>query len=536
MLTRERLSAVPRNRPAVSGVYQSDAVLRHFVLLEEEFVIHHPSPRRTKRWGLAAVAAFALGAPLIATTATTPATGAEPTNPTIELTAPAAVTAYTYGSTIYSDLGFRLEVNGGPLEIRTQRAADYESLPTAVAKLPLGDVVLPAQQEIGKLSNFLRIGIVKRNDPDAVARVRKRSTCLGESTERMTPDSQFKNPYPRTCYYNSYALGSVQGVPDGWAASIFGYESAGLRAQPGKYDLTVSITKGYADALGLSAEQRTATTVLTVVKEGECRGCRDRDTNPRLAANRTEPDPDGGIESIADLPEGTPTPDLRSLPAFGIQVNRKGTQLQFAANVWNAGNSPLVVDGFRRNGEDVMDAYQYFLDDDGNQVAYQPVGTMIWHPAPSHNHWHFNDFATYELLNADQTRAVRSGKESFCLANTDAVDLTGDGAAWDAYEEDLGSVCGGYEIRSIREVLSAGWGDTYTQYRAGQSFPIKNLPNGVYYVRVLANPDSTLIETDTTNNESLRRVRLYTKPNGDRGVRVAPVGLVDENAGIYGRR
>ena len=51
-----------------------------------------------------------------------------------------------------------------------------------------------------------------------------------------------------------------------------------------------------------------------------------------------------------------------------------------------------MVDGFRRDGQDVMDAYQYFLDENGNQVAYQQVGTMIWHAA-SHHHWHFNDFA-----------------------------------------------------------------------------------------------------------------------------------------------
>ncbi len=499
-------------------------------------MIHHPSPRRSKRWGLAAVAALALGAPLIAATATTPATGAEPTNPTLDLTAPAAVTAYTYGRTIYSDLGFRLEVNGGPLEIRTRRAADYETVPTAVAKLPLGDVTLPAQEEVGKLNDFVRIRLVDRIDPDATPWIRRRSSCLGESTERMTPDSEFKNPYPSTCYYNSYALGSVQGVPDGWAASIFGYESSGLRVRPGEYDLTVSITKGYAEALGLSAEQRTASTVLTVVKEGDCRGCRENGTNPRLTPNRTEPDPNGGVDSIAELPEGTPTPDLRSLPAFSIQVNRRGTQLQFAANVWNGGNSPLVVDGFRRSGEDIMDAYQYFLDENGNQIAYQQVGTMEWDPAPTHQHWHFTDFATYELLNADKTRAVRSGKEAFCLANTDAVDLTGEGADWEGYQEDLGSVCGGYETRSIREVLSAGWGDTYAQFRAGQSFPIKNLADGVYYVRVLANPIGTLIESDTTNNESLRRIRLWTNARGERRVRVAPVGLVDESKGIYYRR
>ncbi|PWN01715.1 hypothetical protein DJ010_16910 [Nocardioides silvaticus] len=496
-------------------------------------MIHHLSPRR-KRWGAALLATAALGVPLVAATTTTPAAGAEPTNPTIDLVAPPSVTAYTYGRAIYSDLGFRLEVNDAPLEIITQRAPDYESLPTAVAKLPLGDVDLPQQKTVGQLHNLLRVTLVDRNDPDAKPVTRKRSTCLGESSERLTPDAEFRNPYPRTCYYNSFALGAVQGIPAGWGASVFGYES-GLRVKPGEYDLTVSIARGYADALGLTAEQRSATTVLTVISEDDCRGrgCRDKGTNPRLTPNRQEPDPAGGIDSLADLPPETPVPDLRSLPAFSIQVNGKGTQLQFAANVWNAGNSPLVVDGFRRAGEDVMDAYQYFLDEDGNQVAYQEVGTMIWHDAPSHNHWHFNDFATYELLNADQSHAVRSGKESFCLANTDAVDLTVEGAAWEAWQEDLGSVCGGYEIRSIREVLSSGWGDTYAQFRAGQSFPIKNLPDGIYYVRVLANPDGTLIESDTTNNESLRKIRLFTNKNGERKVKVAKVGVVDENGGIY---
>ena len=499
-------------------------------------MIHHLSPRR-KRWGRrpGALAAAVLGTPLIAATATNPAAGAEPTNPAIELVAPEKVTAYTYGGGIYSDLGFRLEVEDAPLEIWSQRASDYESLPTAVAKLPLGDVTLPAQEQIGELKRFIKLRIVDHNNPDAAPVVRFRSTCLGETAERMDPDADFKNPYPRTCYYNSFALGSVSGIPAGWAASVFGYESR-LRLKPGVYDLTAYVTQEYADALGLSQAERSATTELTVLKEGDCRGCRGDRTNPRLTPNRHEPDPDGGVDSLADLRPGTPTPDLRSLPAFSIQVNRKGTQLQFAANVWNAGNSPLVVDGFRRDGQDVMDAYQYFLDENGDQVAYQQVGTMIWHPAPSHNHWHFNDFATYELLNADMTRAVRSGKESFCLANTDAVDLTGDGAAWEAYEEDLGSVCGGYEIRSIREVLSAGWGDTYAQYRAGQSFPIKNLADGIYWVRVLANPDDTLIETDTTNNESLRKVHIYTNRHGVRKVKVAKVGLVDETNGIYGFR
>ncbi len=171
----------------------------------------HLSPRR-KRWGSAALAAAVLGTSLIAATATNPAAGAEPTNPTLELVAPDKVTAYTYGGGVYSDLGFRLEVEDAPLEIWSQRAADYKSLPTAVASFPLGDVVLPEQQQVGQLNRFISLRIVDHNNPGAAPIVRFRSTCLGETAERMDPDSDFKNPYPRTCYYNSFALGSVSGI------------------------------------------------------------------------------------------------------------------------------------------------------------------------------------------------------------------------------------------------------------------------------------------------------------------------------------
>lgn len=481
--------------------------------------------RRGRRWGGAAMTVAALLPPLLTVAPSSPAAAADPTNPHLELTAPSRAFAYSYSGGVYADYGFQLEVRGAPLEIWTQRAPDYRTVPAAVAKLPLGDVALPEQTRVGTLNKFLRLRIVKRGD-DAQPIRRRLSTCLDEAV-RLSPDADFRNPYPQSCYYNPYAIGSVQGVPSGWAANVIDFDSR-LPLEPGTYDMTVWIARGYATALGMNAEERTASTVLVVKKGEDCYECVAGPRDVRRTPNRTEPDPDGGIDTVADLPPGTPTPDLRSLPAFGIRLNGRGTQLQFSANVWNAGNSPLVVDGFRRTGEDVMDAYQYFLDADGNQVAYRPVGTMVWHPAPSHNHWHFTDFATYELLSADKTRAVRSRKESFCLANTDAVDLTGAGAAWEAYEEDLGSVCGGYETRSIREVLSAGWGDTYTQVRAGQSFRIKNLPDGVYFVRVLANPDDRLVETDTTNNESLRRVRLFTNALGKRKVRVSQVGLVSD--------
>src|SRR5207253_2553587 len=105
------------------------------------------------------------------------------------------------------------------------------------------------------------------------------------------------------------------------------------------------------------------------------------------------------------------------------------------------------------------------------------VGTFEFDHRKTHHHWHFRDFATYTLLRADKSTAAVSKKEAFCLANTDAVDLTVPGADWNPDNRDLSTDCGEEDSLSLREVLAAGWGDTYAQFRAGQSFSLKNLPN-----------------------------------------------------------
>ncbi|GGL07537.1 lysyl oxidase family protein [Streptomyces flaveus] len=248
---------------------------------------------------------------------------------------------------------------------------------------------------------------------------------------------------------------------------------------------------------------------------------------PALKPNAERPAGRAGVAA------NVPKPDLRSLPAWDIAITdgEDGDvpgkdYLAFSANVWNAGPAPLVVDGFRSPGKELMDAYQYFYDADGKQVGYAPTGTMEWDPRDGHEHWHFTDFASYRLLSEDQTKEVRSGKEAFCLANTDAIDYTVKNANWHPENTDLSTACGGENSISVREVLDVGSGDTYTQYRPGQSFDITDLPNGTYYIQVIANPEKRLQETNTGNNVALRKVVLSGEP-GARSVTVPPHDLID---------
>ena len=235
----------------------------------------------------------------------------------------------------------------------------------------------------------------------------------------------------------------------------------------------------------------------------------------------------------AGVPANVPKPDLRSLPAWDIAITdgedgdvAGKDYLAFSANVWNAGPAPLVVDGFRKPGKDLMDAYQYFYDANGKQVGYTPTGTMEWDPRVGHEHWHFTDFASYRLLSADQTKEVRSGKEAFCLANTDAIDYTVKNANWHPYNTDLSTACGEKNALSVREVLDVGSGDTYTQYRPGQSFDVTGLPNGTYYIQVIANPEKRLQESNLKNNVALRKV-ILGGTQGARTVTVPPHDLID---------
>jgi hypothetical protein len=443
-----------------------------------------------------------------------PASSLADTSP-IRITAPATVNGYWYDGQVDVSLNLRVIAQGDPFELWSNRTSYYKPIHT-VWRSPGGDVALPdgTMTDFTGLPGF--IGVSVKNADGETIRFFKRNACLNGYGERVAPDAPLRSPYPYSCPWNKFTRGSVMGVQQGWSTRLDLYGKP-IRLAKGTYQASAYITKTYRDAFGISLADARRDFTLVVGEGASCRGCREAAARPSgasLSPAATEP-----TETAAGAPSG-PMPDLRSLPAFGIRVSRNGNFLQFSANVWNAGNSPLVIDGFRRPDEDIMDAYQYFLDADGNQVGYEQVGTMEWDGKDTHQHWHFRDFARYRLLNEDRTGAVRSRKEAFCLANTDAVDYTVPGADWQPEGTDLYTSCGDHDSLSIREVLSSGSGDTYGQFRAGQSFDLRNLANGVYFIAVEANPVGNLVESSTTNNVALRKVTI----GGEYGARTVKVG------------
>lgn len=429
------------------------------------------------------------------------------------------------------DLGTHVVAGNAPIEVRATRAS--YSAPVVATQYVNGKATrqLPKGLVTGfsGLGKFLHVTLTDASGKKVLEK--DQSVCLNGEGSRTRPDAPASSPYPDGCWANPFTQGAVWGLQTGWSARTFG-EEAPVQLAVGKYKATVTVSKGYRDFFKIGAKDASVILNVTVQKSVACvRGCFGG--TKKAAASSVALKPNAARPTgKASVPKG-PKPDLRPVPAWGIVAapGDAGTPdaakdfLQFSATVWNAGPSPLVLDGFRRQGKDLMDAYQYFYDANGKQVGYQNTGTLEWDGRPGHNHWHFTDFARYSLLNAKQTEVVRSQKEAFCLAATDAIDYTVKNANWHPDNTDLHTACGDHSSLSVREVLDVGSGDTYEQSLPGQSFDITNLANGTYYVQVAANPENRLYESNTKNNVALRQVTLGgTKHH--RTVKVLPVGVI----------
>jgi hypothetical protein len=520
------------------------------------------------RFAPAAVAAVVVGG----LSAGTAALAAETPAPVLKLTVatPAQTMQRSEDGWLYDAIGLYAVAGTSPFEIRTKREPTGPAVTARVRGAdgrftPLPDGVVT---DVNLLDDFLRYDV--KDASGKVVLKRHLDFCPNSyQPQRARADAPATNPYGQACGGLPFAYGQVLGIQAGWSVPVFGYEDAGLgRLKDGTYTLTVYINSHYRKALRIpvaSAMTSLKITLKTVrstpgtqpgsaaklaatasarqghhhhtpgmdmsdTRFGVLPSARPLGVRPQPAAT----EPKALLKPSAIDPKG-PLPDLRSLPAWALTLHdsdangrpSKRTNLSFAANVWNAGPSPLVVDGFRREGTDLMNAYQYVFDAQGNQAGVAPAGTMAWDPRRGHEHWHFKAFATYRLLDATRTKAIRSGKEAFCLVPTDPIDTTLPGANLRPGTTELSTACGGRSALSIRAILDAGHGDTYYQSLPGQSFDITDVPNGTYYVQVLANPDGKLVERSRGNNSSLRKVVIGGTPGGKRTIKVAPIWGID---------
>ncbi len=436
---------------------------------------------------------------------------------------------------VYFDPGIWVASLGGPFQLDVKRASYTQPLTISQAiRTADGTVVrhtLPSKilDSWNGLRHFLHVTI--RNHKGTVIAGSNMTFCPdGYQLARTNPGSARTSSYPLQCSaFDPFSLGEVWGIARGWAVDTSQFFT-GYKLHLGTYYYTETIGPAYAHLFRIPAKDATVTVKLKVVKSKGCCGpfgCCAGAHVPAHFVKMSTSRPGAAHPALPSLP-AAPTlknppasalPDLIPLPSWGIStMNEKksgDTYLDFGATVWIAGHAELDVEGFRSNGSTQMQAYQYFWQN-GHLIGRARVGTMGF---ANYNAWHFQQFAQYKLLNAHKKVVVVSKKIGFCIAPTDGIDMLLRHATWQPQYTGIAGNCGSPSALWVQELLPLGWGDTYFQSVPYQSFEVTDLPNGTYYIEIIANPEHLLHEVSSANDISLRKV-IIGGTHGHRTVRV----------------
>jgi hypothetical protein len=130
---------------------------------------------------------------------------------------------------------------------------------------------------------------------------------------------------------------------------------------------------------------------------------------------------------------------------------------------------------------------QWVYDGADTPAAIYPAGDFVW--SPSHLHFHFDDFARYELWREENYlhgtgEPLAGSKTTFCLSDTAPI---GSSPAQPRYSQCTPAVQG----------IDVGWGDLYDAALPGQWIELgkRALPDGDYALRIIADPENRVYES-----------------------------------------
>lgn len=197
-------------------------------------------------------------------------------------------------------------------------------------------------------------------------------------------------------------------------------------------------------------------------------------------------------------------PDLRSLPPFDLKIRRLGggrRELRLGNTIWNSGEGPMELIGELNPLTRQTRVLQRVFASDGSAHA-RYVGEFVFHP--THDHWHFEGFALYELWSLAQDGGLErvlssSDKLSYCLIDTDPLKR----GMPQFSAQRIYAGCG----RQLQG-LSPGWGDTYKSSLDGQSLDITGVADGYYALKSTTNPQRYLYEANYSNNSAVLYIEI----------------------------
>jgi hypothetical protein len=125
----------------------------------------------------------------------------------------------------------------------------------------------------------------------------------------------------------------------------------------------------------------------------------------------------------------------------------------------------------------------------GDPQAHIDANDGLFEFAQCHQHYHFRNYAKYELIDPASGKVWRAAKRGFCMLDTDPNPAWLGEPPHDHYYRSCGSTGS-----SGNQGISVGWTDTYRFFLGGQYFVLDGgdgqavVPPGRYLLRITANP------------------------------------------------
>ena len=205
---------------------------------------------------------------------------------------------------------------------------------------------------------------------------------------------------------------------------------------------------------------------------------------------------------LPDLDQLAPT-QLSIAPVPGSPVR---WFLAFDSRIANGppsgmGVGPMILRSSRTSTTAPMIANQVMVAADGTETIRPGVGTLQYAVSADHSHWHYLGLDRYELRKAsNQKRVAPDNKTGFCMPDhvftPDHCGRSRPGAL------------------TIQEGLSPGYVDLYRANLEGQNIEVTGIKRGIYYLVHRVNADSSLCESNLSNNASATKIRLWPKGYG----------------------
>lgn len=233
-------------------------------------------------------------------------------------------------------------------------------------------------------------------------------------------------------------------------------------------------------------------------------------------------------------------PDLHILQSYlsGWTVNNLGgnnREVRFATAMANGGAGPFETRGTSTiitdpDGTQRQLVNQRIYNSDGS-FTDQFAGYFTYHP--THGHIHFDDMAWGQLRIRGPGDTIGDvvavgPKTSFCLIDINHYNSSLPGSPANSVYNSCNPVFQG---------ISVGWNDVYSSGLDGQSINVTGIPNGNYWLEVVADPLNHIQETDETNNvtrvpitlSNLPQVGFIAQSSTPLGAQSTPVSYVEYN-------